>query len=42
MMMVPEPWQHHESMAPEKKAFYEFHACLMSAWDGAPLEIAFH
>jgi glutamate synthase domain-containing protein 1 len=27
MMMVPEPWQHHESMPPEKKAFYEFHAC---------------
>ena len=40
MMMVPEPWQHHESMAPEKKAFYEFHACLMEPWDG-PASIAF-
>ena len=40
MMMVPEPWQHHESMAPEKRAFYEFHACLMEPWDG-PASIAF-
>jgi len=40
MMMVPEPWQHHESMAQEKKAFYEFHACLMEPWDG-PASIAF-
>jgi glutamate synthase (ferredoxin) len=40
MMMVPEPWQHHESMAPDKKAFYEFHACLMEPWDG-PASIAF-
>ncbi|HEY1167982.1 MAG TPA: glutamate synthase large subunit [Candidatus Limnocylindrales bacterium] len=40
MMMVPEPWQHHESMAPEKRAFYEFHSCLMEPWDG-PASIAF-
>jgi glutamate synthase (ferredoxin) len=40
MMMVPEPWQHHESMAQDKKAFYEYHACLMEPWDG-PASIAF-
>ena len=40
MMMVPEPWQHHESMAPDKRAFYEFHSCLMEPWDG-PASIAF-
>ena len=40
MMMVPEPWQHHESMPQEKKAFYEFHACMMEPWDG-PASIAF-
>ena len=40
MMMVPEPWQHHESMPQEKQAFYEFHACLMEPWDG-PASIAF-
>ncbi len=40
MMMVPEPWSRHESMSPEKKAFYEFHSCLMEPWDG-PASIAF-
>ncbi len=34
MMMIPEPWTNHESMSPEKKAFYEFHSCLMEPWDG--------
>jgi glutamate synthase domain-containing protein 2/glutamate synthase domain-containing protein 1/glutamate synthase domain-containing protein 3 len=34
MMMVPEPWSGHESMSDEKKAFYEFHSCLMEPWDG--------
>ncbi|AIF53223.1 glutamate synthase large subunit [Pelosinus sp. UFO1] len=34
MMMIPEPWSNHESMGDEKKAFYEFHSCLMEAWDG--------
>ncbi len=39
-MMVPEPWQHHESMPSEVRAFYEYHACLMEPWDG-PASIAF-
>ncbi len=34
MMMVPEPWQKHDTMSPEKRAFYEFHACMMEPWDG--------
>ncbi|MGB1249272.1 MAG: glutamate synthase large subunit [Candidatus Promineifilaceae bacterium] len=34
MMMVPEPWQRHETMSAEKRAFYEYHACLMEPWDG--------
>ncbi|MBJ6724633.1 glutamate synthase large subunit [Geomesophilobacter sediminis] len=34
MMMVPEPWENHESMSKEKRAFYEYHACLMEPWDG--------
>ncbi|MFZ5806871.1 MAG: glutamate synthase large subunit [Verrucomicrobiota bacterium] len=34
MMMIPEPWSNHESMSDEKKAFYEFHACMMEPWDG--------
>ncbi|HEX3048812.1 MAG TPA: glutamate synthase large subunit [Bacillota bacterium] len=40
MMMVPEPWSKHESMSPEKKAFYEYHSCLMEPWDG-PAAMAF-
>jgi len=40
MMMVPEPYARHESMSAEKKAFYEFHSCLMEPWDG-PASIAF-
>ncbi len=40
MMMIPEPWANHESMSEEKKAFYEFHSCLMEPWDG-PASIAF-
>ena len=40
MMMIPEPWTKHESMSPEKRAFYEYHSCLMEPWDG-PASIAF-
>ncbi|MEO1095459.1 MAG: glutamate synthase large subunit [Cyanobacteria bacterium J06638_28] len=40
MMMIPEPWTAHESMSDAKKAFYEYHACLMEPWDG-PASIAF-
>ena len=40
MMMVPEPWENHAEMTPEKKAFYEYHSCLIAPWDG-PAAIAF-
>jgi glutamate synthase (ferredoxin) len=40
MMLIPEPWDGHESMADDRKAFYEYHACLMEPWDG-PASIAF-
>ena len=40
MMMIPEPWSRHKQMSPEKRAFYEYHACLMEPWDG-PAAIAF-
>ncbi|MFL5438094.1 MAG: glutamate synthase central domain-containing protein, partial [Myxococcales bacterium] len=40
MMMVPEPWTKHETMSKERRAFYEFHSCLMEPWDG-PASIAF-
>ena len=40
MMMVPEPWENHAEMSDEKKAFYEYHSCLIAPWDG-PAAIAF-
>src|SRR5690606_25620176 len=40
MMMIPEAWQNHESMPEAKRAFYEYHSCLMEPWDG-PASIAF-
>jgi glutamate synthase (NADPH) large chain len=40
MMMVPEAWQKNDLMPENKKAFYEFHSCVMEPWDG-PASIAF-
>ena len=40
MMMIPEPWEKHETMSQAKRDFYEYHACLMEPWDG-PASIAF-
>ena len=40
MMLIPEAWDKHESMSPEKKAFYEYHSCLMEPWDG-PASVTF-
>ena len=40
LMMIPEAWQQHPTMDPAKRAFYEYHACLMEPWDG-PASIAF-
>ena len=40
LMMIPEPWENHESMSEERRAFYRYHAALMEPWDG-PASIAF-
>lgn len=40
MMMIPEAWSGHQEMDPTKRAFYEYHSCLMEPWDG-PAAIAF-
>ena len=40
MMMIPEPWDKHAHMSPEKRAFYEYHSHLMEPWDG-PASIGF-
>ena len=40
MMMIPEAWTGNPLMDPDKRAFYEYSACLMEPWDG-PAAIAF-
>ena len=40
MMLIPEAWQDNEQMEDWKKAFYEYHDCLMEPWDG-PASICF-
>jgi len=40
MMMIPEAWRNHQSMPENKRAFYEYHACLQEPWDG-PASISF-
>src|SRR5689334_14579999 len=40
MMMIPEAWEQHTLMDPQRRAFYEYHAAMMEPWDG-PASIAF-
>jgi glutamate synthase domain-containing protein 2/glutamate synthase domain-containing protein 1/glutamate synthase domain-containing protein 3 len=39
-MLIPEAWEGHTTMSPERRAFYEYHASLMEPWDG-PAAVAF-
>jgi glutamate synthase (NADPH) large chain len=40
LMMIPEAWENHAEMDPARRAFYQFHSCLMEPWDG-PACVAF-
>ncbi len=40
LMMIPEPWENHDTMPATKRAFYRYHSSLMEPWDG-PASIAF-
>jgi glutamate synthase domain-containing protein 2/glutamate synthase domain-containing protein 1/glutamate synthase domain-containing protein 3 len=40
MMLIPEAWGSDEHMDPDRRAFYEYHACMMEPWDG-PAAVAF-
>jgi glutamate synthase (NADPH/NADH) large chain len=40
MMLVPEAWEGHTEMPPERRAFYEYHASVVEPWDG-PAALAF-
>ena len=37
LMMIPEAWENHDEMDPDRRAFYEFHSTLMEPWDGPAL-----
>ena len=39
-MLIPEAWDHDDTMPEGIKAFYEYHASLMEPWDG-PAAVAF-
>ena len=34
MMMIPEAWEKHSDIDPNRKNFYEYHSMLMEPWDG--------
>ncbi len=40
MMLIPEAWAGNPQMDSNRRAFYEYHACLMEPWDG-PAAMAF-
>jgi glutamate synthase (NADPH/NADH) large chain len=40
LMMIPEAWENHREMDPDRAAFYQFHSSLMEPWDG-PAAVAF-
>jgi glutamate synthase (NADPH/NADH) large chain len=40
MMLIPEAWAGNPLMDASRRAFYEYHACLMEPWDG-PAAMAF-
>jgi len=39
-MMIPEAWENQRDMDPDRRAFYEYHSCMMEPWDG-PASITF-
>ena len=35
LLMIPEAWENQEEeMTAERRAFYEYHSCMMEPWDG--------
>ena len=40
MMLIPEAWGNNAQMDATRRAFYEYHACLMEPWDG-PAAVCF-
>ncbi|SDJ59912.1 glutamate synthase large subunit [Billgrantia gudaonensis] len=39
-LLIPEAWEKDAQMAPQRRAFYDYHATLMEPWDGPALVVA--
>jgi glutamate synthase domain-containing protein 2/glutamate synthase domain-containing protein 1/glutamate synthase domain-containing protein 3 len=39
-MMIPEAWNQDPRIAPQRRAFYDYHAAIMEPWDGPALVVA--
>ena len=40
MILIPEPWDHNETLSAEERDFYQYYATMMEPWDG-PASILF-
>ncbi|MBU2972914.1 glutamate synthase large subunit [Zobellia sp. B3R18] len=40
MILIPEAWEKNPDMSEAKRAFYEYHSCMMEPWDG-PASVPF-
>ncbi len=40
MVMIPEPWEHNDTISKEERDFYQYYATMMEPWDG-PASILF-
>lgn len=40
LMMIPQAWENDDTLPPEVRAFYRFHATLIEPWDGPACVVA--
>jgi len=40
MVLIPEPWEHNDTISQEERDFYQYYATMMEPWDG-PASIMF-
>ena len=40
MVLIPEPWEHNETISQKERDFYQYYATMMEPWDG-PASILF-
>ncbi|MCR4749734.1 MAG: glutamate synthase large subunit [Lachnospiraceae bacterium] len=40
MVLIPEPWEHNDTISQEERDFYQYYATMMEPWDG-PASVLF-